>query len=134
LQYGHYYGTPTANLVEALNINRCFLFAQVEVGGWERVSRFAQKYSNIPIISTFILPNRKYEDYKEFLLDQRKNEFNKRLSKAGWELERAADLSDIIIINPTTSRKSLQGVAASNSLISFLTEILPEETEKVNFS
>lgn len=126
------YGLPKISLIEALSRPEPISVTHVEMTAWPKVSQFIEQdaQSKPFILKVFVMPHMRYNSYaNEWLSDQRQD-YDARMSRTLWELDKAPHETDLIIsnhINKVTPFLKWQ----TRSLIRLINEVLTFET-KIN--
>lgn len=131
----HSYGLPVASLEAVMAAPEPLINIEMEVTGWRKLNQIASDRTDFPpILRTFILPyvwgGMRFEYYQgaDWLQTWRPKDFQDRAKIAAWELIQAAELADVLILNPILEHEIAQnqtGKAASFALETYLSTTLP---------
>ena len=71
------------------------------MSGWSKLEKHIKKIDpQIPILKFFVLPEMAFSEYHTWLTEKRQdNDLESRIHKTGWEIQKAAQKADFIIIN-----------------------------------
>ncbi len=96
-----YYGLPKKSFDYAFNQPKPIIYCQIEMSGWPNLIQYLNSLNkNILIIKAFILPNMDISEYLVWLVKNRgKEDIESRINKSGWELSKAPQQANFIIIN-----------------------------------
>ena len=95
------YGLPKISLADSLKRPEPIIVTHVEMTAWPKVSKFIeQDVKDKPfILKVFVMPHMKYNRYaNEWLTDQRQD-YDARMSRTLWELDKAPQKANLLISN-----------------------------------
>jgi len=95
------YGLPKISLADALLRPEPIIVTHVEMTAWPKVSKFINHdVKNKPfILKVFVVPHMKYNQYANQWLRKQREDYDARLSRTLWELDKAPGEADLLISN-----------------------------------
>jgi len=113
------------SLDDAINHHTPVIFSQIEMSGWSKTEKYiSTKQTNIFVLKIFVIPDMNFSDYKNWLIKKRNdNDLEPRLNKTGWELKKAPQKADFIIVNHIEENTDSLTKTAQ-TIINQLTELL----------
>ena len=95
------YGLPKISLNDAIKKPQPIACTHVEMTAWPKVSKFIkQEVKEKPfILKVFVMPHMKYNRYANKWLSDRREDYDARISRTLWELNKAPHEADLLISN-----------------------------------
>jgi guanylate kinase len=137
-QPGRKYGTTSLAFVDALSDEQPVTVSLIDILGWKNLSNYLDQYNVTndeflyPLVTKFfVLPERKFSDYVQFLRGERPpEEFQKRIYRSAWEIEQAANYADVFVVNRFSDNPAVLR-ATAEALVNELGCLLSHETINV---
>ncbi|MBT3249906.1 MAG: hypothetical protein HN846_01390 [Candidatus Pacebacteria bacterium] len=124
------YGLPKVSLTDALARPEPIIATHVEMTAWPKVAKFIeQDVVNKPfILKVFVMPHMRYNKYANDWLTGQRQDYDARMSRTLWELDKAPQTADLLISNHIdTYTPFLEW--QTRSLIRLIREVLTTETK-----
>jgi len=95
------YGLPKISLTDSLKRPEAIAVTHVEMTAWPKVSKFIeQDIEDKPfILKVFVMPHMKYDRYADEWLRDQREDYDARMSRTLWELDKAPHEADLLISN-----------------------------------
>jgi len=95
------YGLPKVSLTDAIAHPEQIIVTHVEMTAWPKVTQFIKNEAKDKpfILKVFVMPHMRYNHYANDWLTKQRQDYESRMSRTLWELDKAPYEADLIISN-----------------------------------